>query len=46
MDLLAQGWSQAQVLEQYDHLVPDDIHACLEYAADLVRRETVYSVPR
>jgi uncharacterized protein (DUF433 family) len=46
MDLLAQGWSLAQVLEQYDHLVPDDIHACLEYAADLVRRETVYSVPR
>ena len=46
MDLLAQGWTQTQVLEQYDHLRADDIQACLKYAADLVRDETVYSVPR
>ena len=39
--LLAQGWSQAEVLEQYD-LKPDDIQACLAYAGDVLREESVF----
>jgi uncharacterized protein (DUF433 family) len=32
--LLAQGWSVEQVLHEYDHLVSDDIIACLMWAAE------------
>jgi len=29
VDLLAAGWSHAQILESYPHLTEDDIRACL-----------------
>jgi uncharacterized protein (DUF433 family) len=29
IDLLARGYSKEQILEQYDHLTPEDIQACL-----------------
>ena len=45
LDLLARGWSQEQVLLQYDHLTPDDIRACLCYASELVKSEKVYLIP-
>jgi len=32
IDLLARGYSKEQVIEQYDHLTMDDVHACLAYA--------------
>jgi uncharacterized protein (DUF433 family) len=32
IDLLAQGWSVEQILQNYPGLVRDDIQACLEYA--------------
>ncbi len=42
VDLLAQGWSREQVLEQYDHLAAEDILACLSYASDVLRSEIVH----
>lgn len=33
IDLLAQGWTEAQILESYPGLAPEDIRACLAYAS-------------
>lgn len=34
MDLLAAGWSHAQILESYPHISEDDIRACLSYVGE------------
>lgn len=46
LDLLTRGYTREQILEQYDHLTPDDIQACLAYARELLRSERVYAVSR
>lgn len=46
IDLLARGYTHAQVVQQYDHLSNDDIQACLGYAADVLQSEKVYALPR
>jgi len=33
LDLLAAGVTEAEILEDFPYLEPDDIHACLDYAA-------------
>jgi uncharacterized protein (DUF433 family) len=40
--LLARGWSHDQIIQQYDHVTSNDIHACLEYARDLIESERVF----
>ena len=45
IDLLARGWTTAQVLSEYDHLTPEDIQACLAYASDVLKSEKVYLLP-
>jgi uncharacterized protein (DUF433 family) len=45
MELLANGWSHEQILRNYPHLVEDDIHAALHYAAAAVKQEHVYPLP-
>lgn len=35
IDLLGRGWSTEQILQGYDHLSREDIHACLAYAGAL-----------
>ena len=42
VDLLAQGWSEAQILENYPGLTPEDIRACLAYASAVLKSERVY----
>lgn len=42
LDLLAQGWSEAQILENYPQLTRDDLLACLAYARDRIRGERVF----
>jgi uncharacterized protein (DUF433 family) len=42
IDLLAQGWSEAEVLDNYPGLTTEDIRACLAYACALLRAEKVY----
>ena len=42
VELLAAGWTHAQILESYPHLSEEDIRACLAYASALLRDEKVY----
>lgn len=42
IDLLAQGWSEPDILENYPGLTGEDIRACLAYASDALRQERVY----
>jgi uncharacterized protein (DUF433 family) len=39
VSLLAQGWTEAEVLQSYPHLTRDDILACLGYAAERLTSE-------
>jgi uncharacterized protein (DUF433 family) len=41
---LAGGVSEAELLHEYPELEPEDIRACLLYAARLVENERVYPV--
>ena len=38
IDLLANGWSEAEILENYPHIVQEDIRACLAYASTVLHR--------
>src|SRR5262249_42469453 len=40
--LFAQGWIEAQVLENYPRLTHDDIVACFAYASERLAAERVY----
>ena len=40
--LMADGWSEADVLRSYPHLKPDDLRACLAYVTDMLSSERVY----
>ena len=42
IDLLAQGWTEAEILHNYPGLTRDDIQACLGYASAILRAEKVY----
>ena len=42
IDLLAQGWSESEILRNYPGLTPEDIKACLGYASASLKLEKVY----
>jgi uncharacterized protein (DUF433 family) len=42
IELLAQGWSEEEVLKNYPGITLEDIHACLAYASAALRDEKVY----
>jgi len=42
VDLLGQGWSEEQILENYPGLTREDVHACLKYASAVMQSEKVY----
>jgi len=42
VDLLAQGWNEAEILRNYPGLTQQDIQACLSYASAMLRMERVY----
>lgn len=42
IELLAQGWSQTDILQNYPALIPEDIQACLKYASATLSAEKVY----
>jgi uncharacterized protein (DUF433 family) len=44
VDLLAQGWSEKDVLENYPDLTTDDVRACLQYASAILSAEKVYPI--
>jgi uncharacterized protein (DUF433 family) len=45
IDLLARGYTQDQIMGQYDHITNADIQACLAYASETLRSERVYALP-
>ena len=45
IDLLAQGWAEDEILENYPGLAREDISACLRYATEVLRSEKVYPLP-
>ena len=40
--LMADGWSEADILENYPGITHDDILACLAYARDTLSSEKVF----
>lgn len=42
IDLLAQGWSEAEILRNYPGLSHEDVQACLAYASAVLKAERVY----
>ena len=40
--LLADGWSESDILRNYPGLTPADVVACLGYARDILRSEKVF----
>jgi uncharacterized protein (DUF433 family) len=45
LSLLAEGWTQEQLIANYPHLSGEDIRACLAYAAEALGAEKVYPLP-
>ena len=43
IDLLAQGWTEAEILRNYPGLMQEDIQACLIYASSVLKAEKVYT---
>ena len=42
LELLAEGWTQENLLAEYPNLHEPDILACLAYAAEALKGEKVY----
>jgi uncharacterized protein (DUF433 family) len=42
IELLAQGWTEEEVLRNYPGITHEDIQACLSYASEILRSEKVY----
>jgi uncharacterized protein (DUF433 family) len=45
LELLAGGWDQATIEENYPALTPDLVKAVLAYAAETFRQERFFTVP-
>jgi uncharacterized protein (DUF433 family) len=39
VELLALGWSHAQILASYPYLTDEDVRTCVDYASELLREE-------
>ena len=44
VELLANGWSEADILDNYPHLSREDIQACLAYASAMLNTEKIYPI--
>jgi uncharacterized protein (DUF433 family) len=42
VELLAQGWTEDEIVKNYPGLTHEDILACLSYASDLLKSERVF----
>ena len=42
IDLLAQGWPEAEILRNYPGVQSADIQACLAYASQVLKAEKIY----
>ena len=44
LDLLAKGWTNEMILENYPQIKKADIQAALKYAVEVLKEEKVYTV--
>lgn len=44
LGLLAQGWSETQILENYPSLTPQSLRAVFAFAAECIEEEAMYAV--
>ncbi len=44
IDLLAQGWTEQDILENYPGVTHEDIAACLSYASEIIKTEKIYAL--
>ena len=44
VELLAEGWSKQQIIDNYPGITAADIRACLAYASESLQAEKVYRV--
>ena len=40
LDLLASGWTEAQILDSYPHLKPEDLQALFAFVRDCMKDES------
>ena len=45
IDLLAQGWTEQDILRNYPGITREDIQACLAYASETLKIEKIYTFP-
>jgi len=45
IELLANGWTRQQILDNYPGITEEDILACLHYASNTLKSERVYLIP-
>lgn len=44
--LLAEGWTEADILRNYPGVTHEDVAACLHYAAEVLQSDRVYPLTR
>ncbi|MBV8780071.1 MAG: DUF433 domain-containing protein [Phycisphaerae bacterium] len=44
LECLGRGWTIDDILRQYPHLTREGVTACVDYALDLVKSETVSAI--
>ena len=44
IELLANGWSESDILDNYPHLTREGIQACLAYASAMLNTEKIYPI--
>jgi uncharacterized protein (DUF433 family) len=44
VELMASGWSEQQIIENYPGITHEDISACLYYASDVLKSERVIAL--
>lgn len=45
LELLAEGWTQKKILENYPQVKKEDITAVLQYATEVLKKEKIYPLP-
>jgi uncharacterized protein (DUF433 family) len=45
LGLLSEGWTQAEILEEYPRLTPEALQAVFAFAAEVLGEEALYAVP-
>jgi uncharacterized protein (DUF433 family) len=45
LELIAEGWSEAEILRNYPGITHEQILACVAYAKDRLSEESVFALP-